>query len=153
MNWGCQILYRVKGRVIVIKKCASEETLNKLLDLYKYIRWGRDVSPAWIHGDEVVAPAADTVLVSATVFKLGYIYGFFISAGEANSFRINWISRETSFSRRIFFGGGGSIQYVDFIALNEGSPADPGSTITITNVSPGSSGVVYQAALLIGESY
>jgi hypothetical protein len=116
-------------------------------------RWGRNVSPAWVHGGEVTAPPANTTLVSKTVTsgKSGYIYGFFISAGEANDFKINWTSGGTSYSRRIVFSGKGSMQYVDFVAFNEGLPASGGTSITITNVNAGSSGVVYQAGILYAE--
>jgi len=117
------------------------------------IRWGRDVSPAWVHGGEVTAPAAGTTLVSKTVStnKSGYVYGFFISAGEANDFKINWTSGGAAESVRIPLASKGAVQYVDFMALNEGLPADAGTSITITNVNAGSSGVVYQARLLYVE--
>jgi hypothetical protein len=116
-------------------------------------RWGRDISPAWVHAAEVTAPEANTALVSKTVTagKVGYVYGFFISAGEANDFKINWTSGATAYSRRIIFGGRGSLQYVDLIALNEGLPADAGSDVTITNVNAGSTGIIYQAAILYAE--
>lgn len=116
-------------------------------------RWGRDVEPTWIHGSEVVAPAAGTALVSKAVGtgKSGYIYGFFISAGEANDFLINWTSGTVAYSIRIIFAGKGSLQYVDILPLNEGLPADAGTSISITNVNAGSAGVVYQARLLYAE--
>jgi hypothetical protein len=41
------------------------------------------------------------------------------------------------------------LHFVDVIALNEGLPADGGTSVTITNVNAGSAGVVYQAALLV----
>jgi len=121
--------------------------------LAKLIKWSRDVEPEWIHADEVTAPAAGTALVSVTVStgKRGYIYGFFISAGEANDFKINWTSGGAAKSIRIPFSGSGALQYVDFVALNEGSGADEGTDITITNVNAGGSGVVYQARLLYAE--
>jgi len=116
------------------------------------IRWGRDVAPAWVHGDEVVAPVANTALVSVTVStgRAGYIYGFFISCGEANDFKINWVVGGAAKSVRIPMAKG-SLHYVDFIPLNEGMPADGGSSITITNVNAGGAGVIYQARLLYGE--
>jgi hypothetical protein len=131
---------------VLLSTRASEATL-------KTLRWGRDVSPAWVYGAEVTAPAAGTALVSKTVStgKSGYIYGFFISAGEANDFKINWTSGGAAKSVRIPFVSKGAVQYVDFIALNEGLPADAGTSITITNVNAGSSGVVYQAGLLYVE--
>ena len=121
--------------------------------LARLMHWGRSVEPAWIHGDEITAPAADTALVSVTVSagKTGYIYGFFISAGEVNDFKINWTSGGAAKSIRIPFGGKGALQYVDFVALNEGMGADAGTDITITNVNAGGSGVVYQARLLYAE--
>ena len=121
--------------------------------LAKLKRWGRGVEPAWIHGDEITAPAAGTALVSVTVSagKTGYIYGFFISAGEANDFKINWTSGGAAKSIRIPFSGSGALQYVDFVALNEGMGADAGTDITITNVNAGGTNTVYQARLLYAE--
>ncbi|MEM2475343.1 MAG: hypothetical protein QW407_05405 [Thermofilaceae archaeon] len=116
-------------------------------------RWGRNVSPVWIHGAEVTAPGAGTALVSKTVStgKVGYIYGFYISAGEANDFMINWTSGGSAYSIRIVFPSKGSLQYVDSVPINEGLPADGGSSITITNVNIGLAGTVYQARLLYAE--
>jgi hypothetical protein len=121
-----------------------------LTTLSKLIKWGRDVTPAWVHGGEVTAPAANTALVTWTVpaDKTGYIYGFFISAGEGNDFKINWTSGGVAYSRRIVFPGKGTLHFVDMIALNEGLPADGGTSVTITNVNAGSAGIVYQATLL-----
>jgi hypothetical protein len=114
---------------------------------------GRDVSPAWVHGGEVTAPAAGTALVSKTVSsgKTGYIYGFFISAGEPNDFKINWTYGGGSYSIRIPFSSRGAIHYIDVVPLNEGLGADGGSSITITNVNAGGSGIVYQARILYAE--
>jgi len=132
--------------------------LNSQLDvtltvLSRLIRYGRNVSPSWVHGNEVTAPSANTSLVSHTVSsgKQGLIYGFYISSDEANVFRIEWVSGGVSKAIRIKFGGGGSIHYADFFAMNEGLPADAGTEIKIVNVNAGSSGKVYQARLFIGE--
>ena len=120
----------------------------------KLVRWGREVSPAWVHGDEVTAPVAGTALVSWTVpdDKTGYIYGFFISAGEGNDFRVNWVSGGVVYSKLIMFPSKGTLHFTDIVALNEGLPADPGTSITITVVNAGSAGVVYQAALLVATA-
>jgi hypothetical protein len=138
---------------------ASEATLSsiagqldvKLSALSRLTRWGRDVSPAWVQGGEVTAPPANTALVSWTVpaGKTGFIYGFFISAGEGNDFRVNWTSGGVTYSRRIVFAGKGTLHFVDITALNEGLPADGGTSVTITNVNAGSAGIVYQVALLV----
>jgi len=140
---------------------ASESTLSSVLAqldvtlsiLAKLKRWGKNIEPEWVHAGEVTAPAADTALVSKTVSagKVGYIYGFFISAGEANDFKINWTSGGAAKSIRVSFSGKGVLQYADFIALNEGLGADAETNITITNVDAGSSGVIYQARLLYAE--
>jgi len=124
-----------------------------LTTLAKLKRWGRSVDPDWVHAAEVTAPSAGTSLVSKTVGtgKTGYIYGFFISAGEANDFKINWTSGGSAYSIRIPFSAKGALHYVDFAALNEGLGADAGTSITITNVNAGSAGVVYQARLLYAE--
>ena len=146
---------------VALSTRASEDTLSSILGkldvalstLAKLQRWGRNVEPSWVHGDEVTAPAADTKLASTTVStgKKGYIYGFFISAGEANDFRINWTSEGATKSIRIPFSGKGALQYVDITPLNEGLPADEGTEISITNVNAGGTGVVYQARLFIVE--
>ena len=54
------------------------------------LRWGRDVSPEWVHAVEQTAPGALTALVTkaVTAGKTGYIYGFLISAQEANDFLV-----------------------------------------------------------------
>ena len=115
--------------------------------------YGKDVALYWVHGSEVTAPSADTALVTKTVTsgKKGYIYGFFISAGEANDFKINFVSGGTAYSIRIPFGSKGAIHFADIIPLNEGMAADGGTDITITNVNAGSTEAVYQARLLIAE--
>jgi hypothetical protein len=116
-------------------------------------RFGRDVSPFWVYGSEATAPAAGTALVSRTVTsgKTGYIYGLIITAGEANDFRLNWTSGGTTRSVRFALASRGSVVLISPVALNEGLSADGGSSITITNVNAGSSGIVYQAALLVAE--
>ena len=135
-----------------VEKALSDYGAAKSSD-YPLGRWGRNVSPVWVDGAEVTAPGAETALVTKTVGtgRSGYIYGFFISAGEGNHFKINWTSRGSAKSRRIVLSGAGSVQYVDFIALNEGFPADAGTDITITNVSAGGTGVIYQASILYAE--
>ncbi|HLE80328.1 MAG TPA: hypothetical protein VJA25_03455, partial [Dehalococcoidia bacterium] len=57
-------------------------------------RWGRAISVAWVHAAEQVAPGAGAVLVTRAVSAgvSGYIYGFLISAQEANNFLLNWTS-------------------------------------------------------------
>ena len=160
-------------RKIIIKEALSEINLDKfsfdaknrlaiqnppnlnidLTTLQALIRWGRNVTPTWVIGQEYTAPTANTALVSKTVStgKTGYIYGFMITAGEANDFKINWTSGATSYSKRIVFGGKGTVHFVDVIPLNEGLPANAGTNITITNVNAGGTGIVYQCALLYAE--
>jgi hypothetical protein len=149
-------LTKVAGTALTGRDWSSDFARLQNLDvtlsaLSRLTRWGRDVSPAWVHGDEVTAPAAGTALVSWTVpaGRVGYIYGFFISAGEGNDFMVNWTSGGVACSRRIVFPGKGTLQYVDVIAFNEGLPADGGTSVTITNINAGSAGIVYQAALLV----
>ncbi|MBA7471052.1 hypothetical protein ES707_06346 [subsurface metagenome] len=116
-------------------------------------RWGREVSPEWVHADEQTAPGAGATLVTkaVTAGKTGYIYGFLISAQEANDFLLNWTSGGAAKSKRIAFGGGGSTECVDPVALNEGLGADAGTNVTITNVNAATAGKIYQANLLYGE--
>lgn len=136
---GTSDLYTIRG--------TNDPTGTRLL------RWGRDVSPAWSHAAEVVAPAAGTALVTqaVTAGKSGYLYGFFISCQEANNFLLNWTSGGVAYSKRIVFGGAGVIQAVEMVSLNEGLPADGGTNITITNVTIAGAGMIYQANLLFAE--
>ena len=117
------------------------------------IRWGRNLEPSWSHAAAQVAPGAGTALVTQAVGagRHGYIYGFFISVGEANDFLLNWTSGGVARSKRIIFGSMGTTECVDAAALNEGLPADPGTNVTITNVNAAGVGIVYQANLLYGE--
>ena len=116
-------------------------------------RWGYRVEPTWVYGAEATAPAAGTALASKTVSagKKGYVFGVFISAQEANDFKLNWTSGATAYSIRVVFASKGSLMSVMPKALNEGLPADAGSTVSITNVNAGSTGIVYQAGLLYLE--
>ncbi len=107
----------------------------------------------WVHAAEQTAPGAGTVLVTQAVGALlsGYIYGFFISAQEANSFLLNWTSGGAAYSIRIVLGGLGSTEATNTIALNGSLPADAGTNVTITNVTAAGAGKIYQARLLYGE--
>lgn len=120
---------------------------------FVYQRWGRDLEPSWIHAAEQTAPGAGTALVTKTVTAglNGYIYGFFISAQEANDFLLNWTSEGVAKSKRIIFGSMGTTECVDPIPLNEALPADELTSITITNVNAGGAGKIYQCNLLVGE--
>jgi hypothetical protein len=116
-------------------------------------RFGRSITVGWVIGSEMTAPAAGTALVSKSVTsgKTGYIYGFIITAGEANDFKVNWTSGGIARSVRIATAARGSVVLISPTPINEGLGAGGGTSITITNVNAGSSGVVYQAALLYGE--
>ena len=122
-------------------------------DLTKYLRWGRNLEPSWVRTAEQTAPGAGTALVTKAVAagKTGYIYGFFISAQEANDFLINWTSGGAAKSKRIVFGAGGSLECIDPTPLNEGLGAGAATNITITNVNAAGVGQVYQAELLYME--
>jgi hypothetical protein len=117
------------------------------------IRWGIPTEPFWVHATEQVAPVAATALVTRTVTtgRSGYIFGFFISTQELNNFLINWTSGGVAYSKRIIFGGAGSVETIDPIALNDGLLADSGTDITITNVTAAGAGMTYQANLLVAE--
>jgi len=130
-----------------------KDIIIALTALAKYQRWGRDLEPEWVHADEVTAPAGGTALVTKAVGtgKSGYIYGFFISAQEANDFKLNWTSGETAYSIRIPLGGTGASQCVDLLPLNEGLPADAETSITITNINAATAEKIYQARLLYLE--
>ena len=143
------------GAVVVAGDLYSIKQISALdlTALARLVRWGRNVDPAWTHAAEVVAPLAGAVLVTQAVGAgvSGYIYGFFISCGEANDFLLNWTSGGNPYSKRIVFGGAGVIQAVEGVPMNEGLPADATTDITITNVNAGGVGMVYQANLLYAE--
>jgi len=121
--------------------------------LAKLIKFNRSVSPAWVYGSEATAPASGTSLVSKTVGsgKSGYVYGVFISAGEANEFKLSWVSGGSTYGIRIPFSSKGAIYSILDVPINEGLPASSGSTITLTNINAGSTGAVYQAGVLYVE--
>lgn len=131
---------------VALSTRASEATLLN-------VRWGRNVSPTWIHAAEVIAPVAGTALVTrvVTAGTVGYIYGFFIESQEANDFLINWTSGGIARSIRITFAGRGAIENVDQVAINEGLSADASTIITITNVTTAIPTMIYQARLLYTE--
>jgi hypothetical protein len=108
-----------------------------------------------VHGDPVTAPAAGTTLVSKTVSsgKKGYIYGLIVTVPEPNAITLSWVSSGVTKSLRIEFGGKGTLKDSSPIPINEGYPADADTNITITVVNAGSSGLTYQASLLVGETY
>jgi hypothetical protein len=135
------------------QNCRDPNINISLTGLSVLVRWGRNVTPTWIHAVEVVAPLAGTVLVSKTVTAAmtGFLYGFFIETQEPNDFLINWTSGGVAKSIRISFAAKGTVESVDFVAMNEGLPADAGTAITITNVSAGNVGIIYQARLLYAE--
>jgi hypothetical protein len=126
---------------------------QKLNSLAMLERWGYAVEPTWIYGAEITAPPANTALVSKTVSSgmKGLIYGLFITAQEANDFKVNWTSGGVSRSLRIVMGGKGTVVATFEKPLNEGLPADAGTTITITNVNAGGVGMIYQAGILYAE--
>ena len=43
------------------------------------------------------------------------------------------------------------MEAIDQVPINEGLPADAATNVTITNVTAGGVGIVYQAKLLYGE--
>jgi hypothetical protein len=135
------------GDVYFIRETSSPTSAN-------LIRWGRNVTPTWVHAAEQIAPGALTVLVTQAVTAglSGFIYGFFVSVGEGNDFLINWTSATVAYSKRLVFGGGGVIQAVEGTPMNEGLPADGGTNVTITNVNAGGAGIVYQANILYAEA-
>jgi hypothetical protein len=123
------------------------------LEIVEPIRYGREIDPKWTLGSESTAPAGNSALVTKTVStgKSGYIYGFIISAQEANNFKINWTYSGTTKSMRLVFATEGSLAFTDPTPINESLPADAGTSITITNVTAGNAGKVYQAMILVGE--
>lgn len=119
----------------------------------KLIRFDKLVDPTWVHAAEVTAPAAGTALVSQTVSAgvSGFFFGFYIDTQEVNDFLITWTSGGVGRQIRITFAGKGTLESVDLVAVNEGLPADTGTTITISNVTAGNAGIIYQARLLYAE--
>lgn len=130
----------------------SIDYLSALL-ISQYTRWGRVITPSWVHAVESVAPGAGATLVTkaVTAGKTGYIYGLFISSEEANEFLINWTSGGVAKSKRIVFLAGGALESIDQVPMNEGLGADATTNVTITVVTAAGAGEIYQANLLYGE--
>lgn len=137
----------------LLVKANTDNLDTTLTTLAKLIRWNRNVDPEWVHAVEQTAPGAGTVLVSRTVGAgvTGFLYGFFISAGESNDFLINWTSGAVARSIRIVFPTKGSVESIDVSPVNEGLGADAGTTVTITNVNAAGAGIIYQARLFYTE--
>lgn len=127
--------------------------LSNYYQLAHATRYGREGSLFWAHCNEVTAPSANSVICQYTIpaGRRGYIYGFFITASEPNSFRLRWTSNNQTLSIVIPFSGAGAIHYADLIPLNEGAPADPNTPIQVLALNSGSSGSVYQARILVME--
>jgi hypothetical protein len=157
LSWPAQagktlyIAIGMAGLAFGASPAIADTQLAQLIALYA--RWGRQIVPAWIYAAEQTAPIAGAALVTQTVTagKTGYIFGAFIEAQEANDIVISWTSGSIVYSRRLTFGGGGALEFVDPIAINDGLPADASSDITITVVNAGGAGKIYQANLLYGE--
>ncbi len=113
-------------------------------------RWGIEREPTWAFAAPIAAPPAATALITQQVASgvLGYIFGFFISGDEPNEFDLNWTSGGTLYSKRLVFGGTGSMQAVEPLAMNPTLLADPLSNMTITVVRAAAAGHIYQANLL-----
>lgn len=149
---------KVSGTALTARDWSQDFAKLQNLDvslsvLAKLIKFNRSVSPAWIYGSEITAPASGTSLVSKTVSfgKSGYVYGIFISAGEVNDFKLSWVSGGSTYGIRIPFSSKGAIYAICDVPINEGLPADSDSTITLTNINSGSTGIVYQAGVLYVE--
>jgi len=117
-------------------------------------RYGHLTMPRWYYSDLISTPTANQVLLTVSISsdKLGYIYGFYVSASEGNDFEIVWVDVNGVTNRyRIVLAGKGNVQYADVISLNEGLPAQKGSNIQVVIVNAGSSGSYYKVGLLVGE--
>ena len=114
-------------------------------------RWGKQILPEWTHGIEITDPANATALVTKAVStsKQGFIYGFYISTPVAIDCKINWTSNSVSKSLRIINSGKGTTIFTDMVPINEGTPADANTNMTITNVGSGLG--VFQCGLFTGE--
>lgn len=125
----------------------------------RLFRYGRDISLGWEHDSDTTGPfAAGEVLVDVDVTAGAdmYIYGFLITAGESNAFHIYWENNGTAYSYLIDFPSDGTVQYTDFVPINEGLPANrransTTTTVSIKTINAGSAGVRYAAGLLVGE--
>jgi len=126
------------------------DSLSNLADL---IRLGRSVKGVlkWVTGDIITAPATGSVLASdscrgGSCSEL-YVYGFMISSSEANTYMLTFTKPDgSSTSIRIVAPTGGILYLTDYVALNEGEPAD---SVALTVVNSGTG--TYQARLLVLE--
>jgi hypothetical protein len=132
--------------------CYPKEVTLDETEQEKSNRGSDAVVTKWKIGTEQVAPPALTPLVTQTVdetYPLGRIYGYWVSADEANNFRLTWTSGVAR-SMLICLPVGGTIVVVlDFQSLNESMLAPTTSTIQIVNVAAGAAGKRYQAGVLL----
>lgn len=121
-----------------------------LAPLSVIMRWGHLTSPSWVIGGDVSNPSPNTILVSFNVpeNRRAYIYGLYIATPESNDFYLSWMSDGSERRYYILFGSKGTLYFADLIPLNEGLPADPGTTISIKNVNAGTN--IYRAGVMIG---
>lgn len=114
------------------------------------MRWGHLLTPSWVLGTVTSNPPANSAIVSYSVpaGRVGYIYGFYIAAPAATDFRLEWTSGGTVRSYFIMFNSKGTMYFADIIPMNEGLPADPGSSIAIRNIQAGTG--EYHAGLFVG---
>ena len=112
------------------------------------IRWGIAREPSWTYGTSATAPLALATLVTKTVAagKTGQLFGFHISAGEANSFQIS--GGTTTLTYHLAAAGPIDIVLSAPIIANIAA----GASITIKNVTAAAAGIVYQASLLTDEA-
>lgn len=112
------------------------------------LRWGIPREPVWEHGAVETAPAALTDLVTWTVStgKKGRVFGFHLSAGEANEFSLNVDATEYT---RYHLGSANPIDVVFPKPIVDDIAA--GGIVAIKNVTAAAAGITYQSSLLRDE--
>lgn len=150
LTYPCQRMYlkhtAQSGKQLVL--LVGRNGLKVEPDNTPRIRWGIPREPTWTHGAENTAPGDLTALVTKTIGtgKTGQLYGFHVSAGEANSFRVS----DGTTTLLYHSAGAGPIDIVLPSPLIKDIVA--GASITVKNVNAAAAGIVYQASVLTDEA-
>ena len=113
------------------------------------IRYGRSIQLFWVNGDvkSGVVSGDEIIRYNVPAGYVVYLYGFFISSGDQNTFQIEYSYGNVVRYFLIPFVSSGILHYDSGIAFNEGEPIDKYVSIKALYTGAGK----YQGRLLIGQ--
>ncbi|MFP3319688.1 MAG: hypothetical protein RXO24_03945 [Acidilobus sp.] len=119
-------------------------------------RWEYPVKPTWTRGQVFAGPlAAGTTLLEVSVSPghKGYIWGYSLAENDPNGnvFLVRWVSGGKTYQQMILIHGPGAVEVAGDRAINDGSPADPGTSIVVQILHAASADTLYSADILWGQ--